>query len=353
MRHTIVFAVCTLICAAACQPVEMPVTEAGVGSLVISVKSGDVAATKSNTDPAGLDASIHDIQVFLFTQDGRLYMRDTLDMRSSRSFDGVKAGYYTIAALANAPALTSIQTQQELEQAQIALSDNQPDKGFLMYGVCQQPVIVVSGATAPAIAEIRVERHVGRVRLTTVKNKLPADLGTLTVKGVFLENALGSWAVGGAGQASAYLNYAGRKSGRNQSTEEADLIKSSAAADCAALTWKDVNSPVARGDEGESFGLPLYTFPNSCVETEDHFAGPTADKAAVRLVLLVSYGSTNEEWYYPVTIYNLLRNKSYDVSFTISGPGTKDPNRPITNGNLAVQITVDPWGEGGTISGDF
>ena len=353
MRHTTLFAVGALLCAAACQPMEMPATETGEGSLVISVKSGDAAATKSNTDPAGKDATLHDIQVFLFMQDGSLYLRDTLDMRSSRSFDGVKAGYYTIAALANAPALTGIQTLQGLEQAQLALSDNQPDKGFLMYGVCPQPVTVVSGATTPAIAEIEVQRHVGRVRLTTVKNNLPADIGSLTVKGVFLENGLGTWAVGGAGQPSGYVNYAGRKTGRNQSTDDADLIKSASAADCAALTWKDVNRTVARGGEGEAFDLPLYTFPNACTESEDHFAGPTADKAAARLVLLVRYGSTNEEWYYPVSIYNLQRNKSYDVSFTISGPGTKDPNRRISNGNLSVQITVDPWGSGGTISGDF
>ena len=353
MKHNLLFSVCALICAAACQPVEMPATEEGEGALVISVNSGDKAVTKSNTDPSGQDATIRDVQVFLFTQDGRLYLRDTLNMRSSRTFEGVKAGYYTVAALANAPALTSIQTKQDLEQAQIALGDNQPDKGFLMYGVCPQQVVVVSGATSPTAAEIKVVRHVGRVRLTTVKNNLPSDIGALTVKGVFLENGLGSWAVGGAGQPSGYVNYAGRKKGKNQSTDGADLIKSSASADCAALTWKDVNRSVSRGGNGESFGLPLYTFPNACTEAEDHFGGPTADKAAVRLVLLVSYGSSSEEWYYPVTIYNLLRNKSYDVSFTISGPGTKDPNRPITNGNLAVQITVDPWGDGGTILGDF
>lgn len=353
MRHTTFFAVCAFLCAAACQPVEMPEMETGEGSLVISVKSGDAAATKSNTDPAGKDATLHDIQVFLFAQDGSLYLRDTLDMRSSRSFSGVKAGYYTVAALANASALTSIQTLEGLKQAQLSLSDNQPDKGFLMYGECPQMVAVVSGATTPATAEILVQRHVGRVRLTTVKNNLPSDLGTLTVKGIFLENGLGTWAVGGAGQPSGYVNYAGRKKGKNQSTDASDLIKSSAAADCAALTWKDVNRTVARGGNGESFGLPLYTFPNVCTEAEDHFAGPTADKAATRLVLLVSYGSANEEWYYPVSIYNLQRNKSYDVSFTISGPGTKDPNQRISNGSLSAQITIDPWGSGGTISGDF
>lgn len=54
-----------------------------------------------------------------------------------------------------------------------------------------------------------------------------------------------------------------------------------------------------------------------------------------------------------MTIENLERNKTYDVSFIIRGPGADDPNKKVESGNLEVVIQVDPWGDGGEIRGDF
>jgi len=354
MRTNTLFAVLALCCATACLRVEAPASdaEAGNGSLVISIRDGQ-PATKSSIDPSGKDATLHDVQVFLFTLDGQLYLRESLGTDvTTKTLDGVKAGYYTVAALANGPELSTVQTLDALKQTVVQLGDNDPTKGFLMYGVCPQSVSVVSGAAQPVTAEIEVQRLVARVRLTGVVNRLPSDIGALTVKAAFLENVPGTWNCAAVGNPTTYLNHAGRQAGKSLQTGDASLIKTSAHAECAALTFQTVNRSVARGGTGETFDLPLYSFPNACSEADDNFSGPTDGTARTRLVLLVGYG-TSDEWYYPVTLPGLARNTSYDVSFSISGPGTSDPNQRVVNGNLAVEIHVAPWVSGGSLVGDF
>ena len=54
-----------------------------------------------------------------------------------------------------------------------------------------------------------------------------------------------------------------------------------------------------------------------------------------------------------VTIENLERNKTYDVSFIIRGPGSPDPNKKLESGSLEVVIAVEPWEDGGDFIGDF
>ncbi|MBR1537944.1 MAG: hypothetical protein IJ636_00385, partial [Bacteroidales bacterium] len=214
-------------------------------------------------------------------------------------------------------------------------------------------VTVRSESDAPVRAVIAVRRFVGRVRLTSVKNSLPAVYGALKVDCVFLENALGTWTFGATDAPSDYVNYAGRKAGRNTSADESDFIKSAADAGCAALTFNSVNRSVAAASQ-ESFSLPFYSLPNKVTAADDHFEGATSGDACTRLVVRASYGENGaQQWYYPVTIPNLERNKSYDVSFIISGPGVKDPNQRVSSGNLDVVISVDPWVSGDEYEGRF
>ena len=354
MKRFFLMAALGLAGLAACNQLETPVTDAGEGTLILSFTSENALVTKSDTEPSGKDASIYDIQAFLFLQDGALYRRETLSgSELTKSLDRVKAGSYDIVAVANAPELTGIQKKSDLENARHTLDQNDPGKGFLMYGVSDGSVTIRSESAGPVRAVITVKRFVGRVRLTTVQNKLPAVYGALKIDCVFLENGMGSWNFGAAGAPSDYVNYAGRKPGRNTSTDENDFIKTAADAACPALTFNALNRSVA-ADAKESFGIPFYTLPNKVTAADDHFEGATSGDACARLVIRASYGENGaQQWYYPVTIPNLERNKSYDVSFIISGPGVKDPNQRVSSGNLDVVISVDPWGPGDEIEGKF
>lgn len=355
MKRIILFAACLCFCTVACQTNLAPETETGTGSLRISLTPAGAPDTKSVTDATGKEDYLKDVQVFIFQTDGALYRREVFpENTATRSLDGVKAGYYDLVAVANAPALTEIQTRSELQQQTVALSHNNPEVGFVMYGETANTVTVRSDNDTPASVTIALERHVSRVRLTTVQNKLPADCGALTIESVFLENGLGNWTLLASDNPSTYVNYAGRKAGRNTSTNTDDFIVAAADAECAALTFKAPQQAVARSlTAAESFNLPFYCYPNRLSLTADHFAGPTAEAVCARLVLRVSYGTPAESWYYPVTLPSMERNTSYDVSFVISGPGTKDPNQRVSNGNLDVEVTITGWGNGNSYQGDF
>ena len=355
MKRIILFAACACFCAGACQTNLDPVPETGTGSLFIAVAQGGASATKSVTDTEGKEDYLKDVQVFIFQTDGKLYHREVFpENTATRSLSGVKAGYYQLVAVANAPALTAIETRSELEQQAIALSLNQPDVGFVMYGATDNSVMVNGNSDTPASVTIELKRHVSRVRLTTVQNKLPADCGALKVESVFLENGLGSWTLLASADPTSYVNYAGRKTGKNTSTDETDFIVEAADAECAALTFRAPARTVTRNlTTPETFNLPFYCYPNRLASTADHFAGATDDVVCARLVLRVSYGTPAESWYYPVTLPSMERNTSYDVSFVISGPGSKDPNQRVSNGNLEVEVTIKAWGNGTSYQGDF
>lgn len=354
MERILLFAAAGLMSLVACTELDGPKERAGEATLIVSVDSGAGKLTKAaDVTPDGKDADIHDIQLFLFSADGSLYRRETLSgTETTKTLDRVRTGSYDIVAVANAPELSGINSKTALEQETITLDLNKKDQGFLMVGQTASSVTVTSGATTPARAEITVRRFVGRVRLTTVKNGIPSAYGDLNVEYAFLENGLGNWTYGGAADPTAYFNYAGRRKGRNTSADAADFVTSASVADFAGLTFQALTRPVAQGAE-EAFNVPFYSFPNKQTATGDHFDGATSAAVCARLVLKASYGAGSQSWYYPVTIENLERNKTYDVSFIICGPGTTDPNKKVESGNLEVVINVDPWGAGGEFTGEF
>ena len=352
MKKTLLFAACVCLCLTACQNNTDSLLESETGALRISLSTEGSPSTKSVTDIVGKEATIHDVQLFIFKADGTLYQRETFPENTTTcSVSGVKAGYYQLAALVNAPALTNVGTLSDLQEQTVRLSNNDPQVGFVMYGATENAVMV-SGGNTPASATIELTRFVSRVRLTTVKNNLPSGCGTLTVETVLLENGLGTWTVSGSGSPTDAVNQAGRKKGKSTSTVETDFIAAAADAECASMTFQAPAKAVSRGDTPESINLPFYCFPNPTMVSDDN-TGPTNNLACARLVLKISYGSPAESWYYPVTIPGMARNTSYDVSFIISGPGSKDPNSPVTNGNLSVAIQVKAWGDGTSYTGDF
>ena len=75
-----------------------------------------LAASCNSLDTPVTEATIHDIQAFLFLPDGSLYRRESLSgSELTKSLDRVKAGSYDIVAVANAPEMTSVQKKTDLE----------------------------------------------------------------------------------------------------------------------------------------------------------------------------------------------------------------------------------------------
>lgn len=345
MKNYLLIAAAGLCCLAACHSLEPAAGIPDEGSLILSVQGSDGPLTKAdaNTGPMGNEAAIDSIQTFLFSSDGSLYRRICLrNNQFTESLSRVKTGIYSIVAVANAPALTTITNRSELESTAINLGMNDTQHGFLMFGA--DTVEVIAGSSAVQ-STVTVSRYVGRVRLVSVKNNLPAAYGSLSVDYAFLENAYGRWTYGAQGVPDTYVNLRGRTK-----SSETVLITESSLAEYPALTFKSLAQNVAAGATG-AVNAPFYTLPNRHAAGSDNFTATTSGEHCARLVVHVSYG--NQGWYYPVTIGNLERNKTYDVSFSISGPGVSDPDQPVTTGSLSVTVNVDTWKSGGVIEGEF
>lgn len=348
--------------AVGCGEVDGPGAGAGAFSLTV-----DVPAVKApDTSELPHEAVVRKLDVFIFSG-ASLYAHEQFTetttpavdnasaVKLGKTYTGVPAGTYTVRVVANGPAaLASVTTPAALDAAAITLSDCSTDasKGFVQSG--SATVTVGSGTTSPV--SVSVARHAARVRLKSVTNAVPSHYGGVTVKAAFLENVYGTWTVGAAASdLSQWVNLAGRKAGSSASSSPSDYITSSGDVNPAAYAAQvfaavSPSDGAIAGGASRSYGLSLYAFPTT--KTADHF-GPTTPAEAEagilpRLVVLATVGGA--DYYYPVTLFTsgagLGRNKTYDVSVTLTGIGSPDPNDPPVRGSLVATVTVDGWSAG-------
>ena len=338
------------------------------GSLTITILDDlDAAATKaSDKTELTYEKQINKIDFFLF-QGNVLYEHLTLSSSDvatlpyTRSYPKVPVGSYTIYAVANGPASLSTATEKTaVTGAVISLADcsTTASTGFVMYGTASATVENGGSATV----SLKMSRYASRVRLTKVTNGL-ANGTAISVTAVYLANVWGKWTLAGATSASTvgtdtglneWVNLAARAAGKNASTTASDFIKAASAVNpsaYAAQVFKAVPSAdrsIAAGTAGaKTYNYALYAFPSTV--TEDH-TGPIADAdkdkgALPRLVIVATVNGT--VYYYPITLTaKLVRNYTYDVSVTITGSGSTDPNEPVQRGALSASVNVNPWTAG-------
>ena len=368
----IVTLLCLLVGLGACSGIETENHESGeVGSICITL-AGDAVSTKAVTDNLAGETNIKDVQVLIFkSDDGALYRKVDLGTGSggtlSAEITNVNVGSYTVAAYVNGLAagsnLKSIKTLDALQKTGVALSFNKPgsDGSFIMYGE-KSGVTVTKGAQAAA--KVDVTRLVSRIRLLSVKNGIPAAYGKLTVNRVCVINGKGMWKLNN-GSPSANFAWAGRKWNKSESTDAADFI--TAAADMTyttgsttyqfgELTFAEKGVEIANAATNTAgFGDAFYVFPNSTASDvgKASFQGPLAYSSAACTRLMLTATVNGTAYYYPVTVPAMKRNESYDVSLTISGFGSTDPNKEPEKGSIKVTVTVNPWSGGQEINADL
>lgn len=321
------------------------------GSLSVVIDGGKVTKV-SDTGELDYEQAVRDVQIFLFAG-ASLYSYEKVDTRSRplpyvRTYTGVHAGSYKVHVVANGPDLSGVATEAELLGHDVQLSDCRLDaaSGFVMAG---------SAAAAVGESEVRVplavQRFAARVRLVSIENQVPAayaDGGAVTVKGVFLVNALGSWNLAGSGTASEWVNLGGRTAGRPAATERSDFLFAAGQVHPAAYraqVFRSESQGIARGTRQTFDDCCLYTFPNAV--TSDN-TGNTATESAgafTRLVVLASVDGA--DWWYPVTLFKdgkgPQRNTTYDVKLTLRATGSTDPNEPVGAGSLTAAVSAKGW----------
>lgn len=345
--------------AAACGEVDTP-AKGDAGALTLTINSGSATKASDNTVlPA--EKAVNTLDVFIFRQDGALYQHLALgDMTAqgegvwTASLTNVPAAAYTVEVIANGPDGTAaLTTKSAVDATVITLSNCDAAAGFVMGGA-ENATITNGGVTNVTVP---ISRYCARVRIKDVNNGVPASLGlNLSVKAVYLENVYGTWSLG-AGTLSQWVNLAGRESGQNESSTPSHYIVAASQVNPAAyaaqvffgVSSSDQN--IANGDT-KTYNKYFYAMPSD--KTADHFGPTTVAQATAgilpRLVIVAQAGT--QTYYYPVTLFKnskgLERNTAYDVSVSITGMGSDDPNQPVPTGSLVASVTVSNWDTGAT-----
>ncbi len=344
---------------AACGEVDTPI-KGDVGALTLTINSGSATKASDNT-VLPTEKAVNALDVFIFRQDGALYQHLALgDMTAqgegvwTAALSNVPAAAYTVEVIANGPDGTAaLTTKSAVDATVITLANCDAAAGFVMGG--SESATITNGGTTNIT--VPISRYCARVRIKDVTNAVPASLGlNLSVKAVYLENVYGSWTLG-AGTLSQWVNLAGRAAGQNESSTPSDYITAVSQVNPSAYAGQ-VFYGVPSADQGISSGDTktynryFYAMPSD--KSADHFGPTTVAQATAgilpRLVIVAQAGT--KTYYYPVTLYKnskgLERNTAYDVSVSITGMGSDDPNQPVPTGSLVASVTVSNWDTGAT-----
>jgi len=345
-----------LMLAPSCMEPSLP---QGNGALSIVIPDLTVLTTKAGNDTEFLyEKVLNQVQVMLF-KDGKRIDYLSLDGQAvsfpyTRLYPSLAAGSYQVYAVANGPDVSSLTQESDLLSHSISLTDCglTAETGFVMAG--SAPVMVEVGSAARATLDLT--RFASRVRVTSIQNRVPvsyADGGVMTVKGIFLVNALGSWNLGGTGSPSSWLNLGGRVAGKAASMERSDFITSAAQVPAAFRShlFRQGSHTIAVNGQLTLSDACLYSFPNAMVT--DH-PGATAAEAGAPARLVVLARVNGKDWWYPVTLckdgQGLERNTSYDVSLVICATGSADPNEPVTEAQMQAHWSPSGWTSGTSYS---
>lgn len=324
--------------------------ESGEGSMTISFNS----PTLTRAAMTGNEGKLSDVSMLIFDGGGALYKYHQFTSAEisskSVSLDKVKAGGYSIYVVANGPELNSVTTLAQFKEKEIALSGyNDPEADFVMEG--HTDVTVNSGETATPV--IAISRYVARVAVNTITNGLPAAYGSLRVERVFLSNVVNTQNLAGnKAPGNTAANWYNKEGRADEATRNSAHIINGGTyqASAPALTFAGIGQTVDNGSY-LSASKYLYAYPNTSSTAPAGFNATFAAQQSV-LVIEASYGG--KTYYYPVVLKNnLARNYSYEVSATITGAGSDDPNVPVSNGSINATITVQNWADGTTYTETF
>lgn len=330
----------------ACNKAPQPATETETGTVVIKpVLDGHELVTRAaDTDNYDHEASIYDMQLLVFDASGYLEHYSSVNHEMTDFLFDLRVGNMKAWIVANGPNLSAVKTESALTGMMINLASyNNPSEDFIMAGT--QSFEVTAGDNLECT--IPISRLVSRITLKSVTSLLPAAYGTVTIDYAMLENVVSSYSLNGNAGTTGWYNPMGRIS-------ESTLVQShivnppTYAADQPQLTFRTLTGSTGFTN-GTTYNTPqrFYAYPNATATDHTGFAS-TFTPRYTRLVLKANIdGGT---YYYPVSLPNLARNKSYDVHVTLIGLGSSDPDQPVQKGMLDLMVQVTPWAEGSVIN---
>ncbi len=314
------------ICEEDRQPME-------TGMLIVNVAGGD-GTKAAYTDETATEKKISNIQLLIFHEDGSLAYYKDMGTSLSEENIALTCGEKTVWAVANAPELSYVSSLPLLRSVSVELADhNDPASDFIMAGSN-----TVTVGVEPSV-DVEMSRFVSRIVLNKVTNALPEAAGKLTVENVYLSNVVGNQTLSeGSDRPSVWYNQMGRAT---------DAVSSSAVIDgntyqasAPKLTFKTIGRDVSPNASLPGIPYLLYSYPNDSASAVYGWSGGFTPRKTC-LVVTASFGGNR--YYYQLAVGPTVRNNTYSVDMTITGPGSDDPGKPVEKGSFNAVITTQSW----------
>ena len=267
------------------------------------------------------EAAVNSLQVLVFNSDGSI---DAVGKGTEDSMSiNVTAGKgKRLWAVANAPDLTGVGTEDELCGSITLLTDNSVGN-LVMAG--NTTADILSDTEVP-ISLVRLAAKVTVKQITRRFSVAGLAARPLTIKKIYLINVAAGLRLDGTGDATQWLNR------RGFASSGADALLSS-----------DSGLDVSLSD-GDTYGTAhsFYCYPNPC-STDS--AGESWSPRKTRLVVEAELGG--KLCWYSLTFPEILRNRTYTVeNLTLSGKGSATPDTPYGREELSASVTVRDWTDG-------
>lgn len=301
-----------VLAALACCACSKGVTDSSVKvDEVVELKfSVPVAATKASGSVT--ENAVESLQIFVFGTDGQIQASGQASENSLTLT--CTAGEKTIAAVVNASDLEGVATLSGLNQRLSDFSDNSLGR-FVMSGAVTQTLLASGEVVIP------VKRLVSKVTLSSVVRDFKLDQHKtmdFELMSVFVTSVPQQVGFFSTAQSSELIN--------EGVTDLPAIIEGSG--ELLYDTLGDVS--VAQGAVAE-VGNFLYPYPNGLID---------ASRPAY-LVLQTRLG--DGIYYYSVELPKMESNMRYDVSLTVTMPGSLTPNVPVKKEDAIFSVSVMDW----------
>lgn len=249
-----------------------------------------------------IEDAVESLQIFVFGEDGQIQASGTSDQNSLTLT--CTTGDKKIAAFVNAPIVSTVTNLDDIYALQSSFQENSIGR-FVMSGI-ENKLLTASGSV-----QISVSRLVSKVCLKSVMNsfELPQHQQMdFSLKSVFITNA------------PVEASYLGTTSHENWiGIGEGELL------------YDDLQETLIPYGETASYGNYLYCYPN------------TYDSDDNRTYLVVKAALGTGVYYYSAPLPKMESNKCYNVSMTVTRPGSLSPDVPVRKEDIVFSVTVADW----------
>ncbi len=283
------------------------------------------ASTKVQ-DSSG-ETKVNDFQVFVFDENERLEAYGEQTGKSSLTL-GLFPGQKKIHVLANAPKVSNIVDYEDLYSLVSNLKDNGVSS-FVMEGYQSLKVGSTDFST-----EVQASRLVSKVSLVKIVNDLEPIYGSLdfALSRAYLTNVAGNRGYSAEGHSAAAPTLWFHK----MKYVESDGI--------SALTMAGYGDEKIMNSKSYSTPQHFYCYPNP---TEQDSVNDSWSPRYTKLVVEIKLGG--QLYYYPLPLGRLEQNTAYQVSLTVTRPGSLDPDTPYNPDSGSFDIKVVDWNTGKSI----